>query len=274
MDWSRIKSIFIITFLLLNTFLAFQLMEKINASDINVRVQATVNEMLADMNISVTEELPEEREAINHIVGQPKEIVQEVEWITESDDEIHVLNDAFIEVVLDEPYAVSDVAQDVRNFLEEHIWNGEEYVYASWDSELRQMKFNQTYQNSTVVTSDESPLVLFFNENNEIEGYVQSYLVFEEEGKEKDMLPPYKAIEVLLNEGILSFNDQVTSVQLGYYSLFSPSGYSHVFAPMYNIKINDDSSYLVHAIDGSVQDSFEVEEEVTNEGETEEQQIS
>lgn len=260
MDWSRIKSIFIITFLLLNTFLSIQLMEKINASDINVRVQASVSEMLADMNITVTEELPEERSTINHIVGQPTVIENEIPWFVTNVADVHIVNEAFIEVILHEPYPVSDVAQDVRKFLDEHVWNGEEYVFATWDRELRQMKFNQTYEGNTVVTSDENQLVLFFNENNEIEGYVQSYLEFEEEGKEKDMLSPYKAIEVLLNEGILSFNDEVTSVQLGYYSLFSPAGYTHIFAPMYRIHINEDSSYLVHAIDGSVQDSFDTEE--------------
>ncbi|SDI58674.1 two-component system regulatory protein YycI [Alteribacillus bidgolensis] len=254
MDWNRTKTIFIITFLLLNAFLLYQLLEKKNASEIDVRAQATVRERLADMNIHITEELPEERSEINHIVGQPVQMEEEV--INKvGEDNVNILNNRFVEVTLEEPYEVtSDVEESISNFLDQNVWNADEYRYESWNSNDRQMYFNQTYEEKTVVTYEEDQLVLFFNEDNEIESYVQSYLNFEEEGKEKDMLDPYKAIEVLLNDGIISFNDQVNKVELGYHSLFSPEGEVQVFAPMYQIEINEDKNYLVHAIDGSIQE--------------------
>ncbi|WP_158737105.1 two-component system regulatory protein YycI [Alteribacillus sp. YIM 98480] len=254
MDWNRTKTIFIITFLLLNAFLLYQLLEKKSASEIDVRAQATVRERLADMNIHITEELPEERSEINHIVGQP--IQMEEEAINKvGEDNINVLNDRFVEVTLEDPYEVtSDVEESISDFLDQYVWNADEYRYERWNSDDRQMYFNQTYEDKTVVTYEEDQLVLFFNEDNEIESYVQSYLNFDEEGKEKDMLDPYKAIEVLLNDGIVSFNDQVNEVELGYHSLFSPEGEVQVFTPMYQIEINEDKNYLVHAIDGSIQE--------------------
>ncbi|MFB4163615.1 two-component system regulatory protein YycI [Alteribacillus sp. JSM 102045] len=254
MDWNRTKTIFIITFLLLNTFLLYQLIEKRNSSDVNVRAQATVRETLADRNISVTEDLPEERSEISHIVGQPVQIEEDI-IDKAGEDNVNVLNDRFVEVTLEEPYEVSsNVEDDISKFLDQHVWNADEYRYESWNGDDRQMYFNQTYEGNTVVTYEEDQLVLFFNEDNEIESYVQSYLKFREEGKEKDMLAPYKAIEVLLNDGILSFNDQVNKVDLGYYSLFNPEGEVQVFAPMYRMEINEEENYLVHAIDGSIQE--------------------
>ncbi|SFE63023.1 two-component system regulatory protein YycI [Alteribacillus iranensis] len=255
MDWSRTKTIFIVTFLLLNTFLIYQLIEKRNEGDINVRAQATVKERLADMNITVTEELPEDKSEISHIVGQTMDISEEV--INKAGEEqVTVLNNRFIEVTLEDPYKITDPERDVENFLRDHVVHAEEYSYTSWNQDEGQMFFNQTFQEHIVVTYAENQLVLFFNEDQEIVSYIQSYLEFNEEGKEKDMLAPYKAIEVLLNEAIISFNDEISQIELGYYSLFSPEGDVQVFAPMYQIQVNEESSYLVHAIDGSIQESI------------------
>ncbi|WP_240376288.1 two-component system regulatory protein YycI [Bacillus piscicola] len=260
MDWSRTKTIFIIAFLLLNAFLLYQLIDKKNAGEINVRAQATVKERLAEMNITVTEELPEDKSEISHIVGEPMDISTEVITMV-GEDNVHVLNNRFVEVTLDEPFPVNNPERDIDTFLSRFVWNEKGYVYSKWDSEDKQVFFHQTYKEHSVVTYDENQLVLFMNEDNEIESYIQSYLEFNEEGKEKDMLSPYKAIEVLLNDGIISFNDNVTKVRIGYYSLFKPEGEVQVFAPMYRIEVNEKSSYLVHAIDGSIQDSIGAEED-------------
>ncbi|SDH90433.1 Two-component signal transduction system YycFG, regulatory protein YycI [Alteribacillus persepolensis] len=268
MDWSRTKMIFIVAFLLLNAFLLYQLIEKKNASELNVRAQATVRERLANMNVQVTENLPDERSEISHIVGKSVDIQEEVTDKV-GEENVHAISDKFIEVKLEEPFEVSsDVTEDVTQFMNEYVWNAEEYTYDRWNSNDRQMFFNQMYEEQTVYTYGDDQLVLFFNEDNEIESYVQSYLIFDEEGKAKDMLPPYRAIDVLLRENILSFNDYVSKVNLGYHSLFSSEGEDQVFAPMYRIEINEEKTYLIHAIDGSIQDMDEESNDNSSEEKT------
>ncbi|RSL29342.1 hypothetical protein D7Z54_31810 [Salibacterium salarium] len=262
MDWSRTKTIFIITFLLLNTFLIYQIVDKRNNGSINVKAQNSVEQQLVNMNITVTDDLPEERDEISHIVGEPSDIEEDV--INQAGEEnVSVLDNGFMEVTLEDTYAVSN-QEDVSNFFDQHVWNGGEYEYDEWDSSDQQMYFNQTYNEATVVTYDEDQLVLFLNEDDEIESYIQSYLSFEEGGKKKDMLAPYRAIEMLLNDNIVSYNDEINEMEVGYYSLFQPEGTAQVFAPMYRIEVNEESEYLVNAIDGSIRTLQEVSEETNN----------
>ncbi|MFZ4454048.1 two-component system regulatory protein YycI [Salibacterium aidingense] len=259
MDWNRTKTIFIITFLLLNAFLLNEIIEKRNQSDLNVRAQNTFEERLNEMNVSVTEELPEERDEISHIVGEPLDIEEEVRNQA-GEENVSTLDNNFVEVTLEDPYAVSN-EEDISNFLNQQVWNGSEYEFDRWNSEDGQMFFNQMYEEDTVVTYEENPLVLFLNEDNEVESYIQSYLEFEEEGKKKDMLAPYGAIERLVNDGIVSYNDEVNEVEVRYYSLFPPEGTAQVLAPMYSIEVNEESEYLVNAIGGTIRTLQEVSEE-------------
>ncbi|RSL29526.1 hypothetical protein D7Z54_30675 [Salibacterium salarium] len=259
MDWSRTKTIFVIAFLLLNTFLIYQIADKRNDSDVNIKAQNTFEVRLNDMNITVTDELPEEQDEISHIVGESADIEEDI--INQAGEEnVNTLDNRFVEVTLEDPYAVSN-QEDVSNFFDQHIWNAEEYEYDEWDSSDNQMYFNQTYNENTVVTYEEDQLVLFLNDDSEVESYIQSYLTFEEEGKKKDMLAPYRAIEKLLDDSILSYNDEINEMEIGYYSLFPPEGMAQVLAPMYRIEVNEENEYLVNAIDGSIRTLQEVEEE-------------
>ena len=84
--------------------------------------------------------------------------------------------------------------------------------------------------------------------------HLSSYFEFEDlQGREREMMSSLKAIEVLLNEKIIEINDTVTNVEFGYYSFFSPQGDVQVFAPMWRVSLEDDHTYLVNAIEGTVQ---------------------
>lgn len=270
MDWSRTKTIFIVTFLLLNSFLVYQLMEKRAGSQLNVRAEATIEERMSEMNITVTEDLPEDMEEISHIVGQVVDIEEEVSGIVgEENVEENEEND-LVEVSLEEPYDTPEgpynneatreaFNESVINFVENNVYEGEEYVYGEWDDENREMHFYQTFEDAPIYTSEENQLVLRFNEDTQITGYSQIFLELQEQDDKKDMFLPYLAIERLLNENLITFNDSVTEVEIGYFNFFSPIGNSRVFSPMYQITINDDEEYLVNAIDGAIQEMTEVE---------------
>lgn len=276
MDWSRTKTIFIVTFLLLNSFLVYQLMEKRAGSQLNVRAEATIEERMSEMNITVTEELPEDMEEISHIVGQVVDIEEEVSGIVGEENVTENEENDLVEVSLEEPYDTpegpydSEAAREafnesVTDFVENNVYEGEEYVYGEWDNENREMHFYQTFEDAPIYTSEENQLVLTFNEDTQITGYSQIFLDLQEQDDKKDMFLPYLAIERLLNENLITFNDSVTEVEIGYFNFFSPIGNSRVFSPMYQITINDDEEYLVNAIDGAIQEMTEVDSADTDE---------
>ncbi|MFC5711620.1 two-component system regulatory protein YycI [Thalassorhabdus alkalitolerans] len=269
MDWSKTKTIFIVTFLLLNSFLVYQLIQKQNASELNVRAEMTLQQRFEDNNIRITENLPDEINEGRHIVGKRTPVPQEaIDAVDE--EEILFPDEHAMGVVLDEPYSISNdnVNEDIGSFLESEVYNGEQYRFASWDQENQNLVFYQTYQGSTIYTDQEEQLVLFLNDEGDVTSYLQSFLEVEEHGRKRELLSPLKAIESLLNEQLLTFNSVVSQVELGYYSYFSPLGESQVFAPMYRIEIDEESFYLVNAIDGGIQeltDSAHQENEDTSE---------
>ncbi|SFP89612.1 two-component system regulatory protein YycI [Salibacterium halotolerans] len=259
MDWSRTKTIFILAFLLLNTFLLQQMVEQQSQSELNVRAQNSTEEELNAKNITVTDDLPAERDEISHIVGESIDIEEEVSRQA-GEENVSTLDSNFVEVTLQNTYAVSGEA-DIQNFLDQQVWNGSEYAIEEINEEEGQVLLNQVYEDKTTVTYDENPLVLFLNDDNEIESYIQSYMEFEEGGEQKDMLSTYGAIDRLLTENILSNNDEVNEVELRYYSLFAPEGSNQVMAPMYRMEVNGESEYLVNAIGGTVRTLQEVSDD-------------
>ncbi|MFD2707189.1 two-component system regulatory protein YycI [Salibacterium lacus] len=259
MDWNRTKTIFIIAFLLLNTFLMQQLLEQQGQSELNVRAQSSTEEELHAKNISVTEELPEESDEISHIVGESIDIEEEVSQQA-GEENVTAVDNNYVEVTLENTYAVSG-EEDIQNFLDQQVWNGSDYTMEEINEEEGQVLLNQVYEEKATVTYAENPLVLFLNEDNEIESYLQSYMEFEEGGEQKDMLSTYGAIDRLLTENILSNNDEVNQVELRYYSLFAPEGSNQVMAPMYSMEVNGENEYLVNAIGGEVRTLQEVSED-------------
>ena len=59
MDWSKTKTIFIITFLILDCFLGYQFMEKRNSSQLDVLLEATIEDQLKANGITYVQ-LPKE----------------------------------------------------------------------------------------------------------------------------------------------------------------------------------------------------------------------
>ncbi|MBU8905786.1 two-component system regulatory protein YycI [Desertibacillus haloalkaliphilus] len=253
MDWSRTKTIFIVTFLFLNSFLIFQLIEQMNANQINIIAEATIQERLEEMNIEIDVDIPEEDIAGIYIVGSSVGYDNEIRDFL-SDQQIRIVDETTVISTLDEPYELgpADYGIQLDRFLDEYIWRGEEYRFAGWDEELRQVVLYQTYDDVMIYTFDEVSLLLQLNEEGEITGYQQNYLTINEQGQEREVLSGLRAIETLLNEQLMMSNHVVSHLELGYYSLLQPFGGVQVFAPMWRITVDDDN-YLVHAIDGSIQ---------------------
>ncbi|MGO4889049.1 two-component system regulatory protein YycI [Anaerobacillus sp. MEB173] len=253
MDWSKTKTIFILTFFLLNSFLGYQFMEKKNSTNVSPLTEATLEERLKEMSVTVEVSIPDESVKGTHISGKLEAFLKEnVENL--SGQSARIVDEKMIVSQLDNPFLLSrtNTQYDLEQFLNEYILFGENYRFGGWNEETLQAGFYQTYAGITVYNYDGGQLIVQVDENNQIIGYQQRYLAIHRQGREQEMLSGLKAVEILFKENLIPYESHITQVELGYYSLFRPLGEVHVLAPMWSIRINDDH-YLVNAIDSSIQ---------------------
>lgn len=261
MDWSRAKTIFIFTFLLLNIFLGIQLNEIRVANNLNLLAEATLQERLSEENITITVELQEDPLIGTYISGFADFPLKETIKTELKSHKVVESEDDFLVVSIEEPLSLdlanSTVEAASANFLEEHIINGSEYLFSHYDRELNQIYFYQTFDGKKVeyYESGRFPLMLQLDDQNNIVLYEQSYLMIQPilpQGKEQEILTSIRAIEKLFNKQLIPADSEIHKVELSYYSFFKPLGEIQVFAPMWNIGVND-NIYYVNAIDGAVQ---------------------
>ncbi|MFN7252002.1 MAG: two-component system regulatory protein YycI [Anaerobacillus sp.] len=262
MDWSRAKSIFIITFLLLNLFLGYQLNEKRDASNISVLLEATLHERLSEMNIAIAVELIEEQITGTYISGSSDLSLETTIDSENPTQQLVEAGDEFVTVELKEPFPLiynehNSISVQAQEFIRQQIVNGDEYRFSHFDEELKQIYFYQTYEGKKVdnYESGRFPLLLQLDKKSQVISYEQNYLTIQPihpQGKEQEVITSIKAIEKLFNEQLIPPDSEINKVELSYFSFFNPLGEVQVFAPMWNIGVNE-QVYYVNAIDGAIQ---------------------
>lgn len=261
MDWSSAKTIFIITFLLLNVFLGYQLNEKKAASNISLLAEATLQERLSEMNIIIDVDLNEEKLTASYISGAADLNIDAnisnqklAQTVKEKIGDVFVVN-------LEEPFSLvrSDRSIDslAKEFVQQHVIHGDEYRFSHIDEDLKEIYFYQTYEGKKVdnYESGRFPLILQLDDQLQVNQYEQNFLVLQPihpQGKQQEMLTSIKAIEKLFNGQLIPPDSKINKVELSYFSFFKPLGEVQVFAPTWNIGVNE-QIYYVNAIDGAVQ---------------------
>lgn len=258
MDWSRAKTIFIITFLLLNTFLGYQLNQKREASKLSLILEATLQERLSEMNITIAVEPDEEQLSGTYISGVPEVTLDTAIAEHKATQRVKAVIDETVIVNLIEPFPLNRAERSTeaqaKDFVLGNIISGQEYRFSHYDESLQQIYFYQTYQGNKVdhYQRGRLPLLLQLDNDLKLVHYEQNYLAFQPQGKEQEILTSIKAVEKLFNNQLIPPDTEINKVELSYFSFFKPVGEVQVFAPMWNISVND-QVYYVNAIDGAIQ---------------------
>lgn len=262
MDWSRAKNIFIITFLLLNLFLGYQLMEKRKDSNYNYISRATLQENLEQMNIEVHLDEMDEVIFASPISGSFYYFNEKLLEERLKNQNFELLTETTLHSKLETPYKLVTVNLPVvvESFVQQNVFRGDEYTFSSYNEEQNYIGLHQTYKGKPVDNNEGSGyhLILYLNDEFEITGYYQTYMELEQQGREQELLTPIKAIERLYNEQLIPADTVIDHVKLGYYSHLPPSGNYQVYTPMWQISVNDEF-YYVNAIDGAIQSMDQVE---------------
>lgn len=255
MDWSRIKTIFIISFLLLDIYLVFQFTNTQSESNYEAIEEASIEEMLENNEIKLTYSQPaQEIKKDRYISVKPKVFSEDevlpnnVQGISNSEDGSLMIGQLEEPIKLSEKFNPDEFAAIIAGIVPE----GEKYRFWEKDDSNGTITFYQVYDGKMMYHNLNGKLTFYINEKNEVEIYEQTFLEeIEEMSSEEEILAPLGAIEILYKKGYLEPKSEITKVELGYSTLIQLAA-SQVLAPTWRIVVNGEENLFVHAFEGQV----------------------
>lgn len=254
MDWSKTKTIFIITFLILDLFLAYQFLEKRDEGQLDMIAEISIEEQLAEENITYND-LPKTPLKATYFNAKSKVFSdEEIKKIKKQN--VTKLNDYVLQGTFAEPVSLPDtnVSFRLKQFVKENILYGDSYELWNIDKKNKTITFYQQYKGKIIYdnASGSAMLVIHLNDQNEMVSYEQSLLSnIEKMDDSQEILPPIKAIENLFQKNELTSGSKVTKVELGYYT-FAPLSSSQVLTPTWHIVVDGKIDYFVNAFEGQI----------------------
>ncbi|WP_449538258.1 two-component system regulatory protein YycI [Ferdinandcohnia sp. Marseille-Q9671] len=253
MDWSKTKTLFIITFLILNVFLGYQLAQKKDGSQLDVIAEATIDEKLATEEISY-ELLPKEPKELSYISGKVKVFTEE-DIKDLKNQEINIDSPGVLKGIFKEPVKLSLTDHvKINQFVKENMIDGDKYSTWKVDVETGTILLYQHYENYKVFgesTNISGLMLLNVNEENEVISYQQTLIPEFEKHELVELITPIQTLENLFDNGHLKSGSHVTKVEIGYYPLV-PFSESQLLAPTWHVVIDDKTEIYVNAIEGQI----------------------
>lgn len=236
MDWGKAKTILILSFLLLNGLLGYQLwfhnMNILGSGTEETESANEIEELLRDRGIRLEKEIPKETPKVPDIIL----------YNTEGEPPV---------LVLDPPISTNSLINrnDLQSTLAMRIPNSEEYRLDEVLSGNGLYIFHQLYKDLPMFEIN----LELHAEAGLVETYKQHYVdVFYGNNREDlRVLPAYKAVEFLA-ENYLRRGSTIVEVQLGYHGQ-SYNSDTQYLAPKWRIAMLDGTIYYIHALNGEVE---------------------
>lgn len=254
MDWSKIKTIFILTFLILDVYLLFQFMKMRDSNKYEFITEANFEDQLKADDITYVE-LPKLPIKDHYINTKPKAFNKD-DISKLKDQTITLKDDNTLSAKLKRPIHLTAKFEpaDISSFINENVLYGDHYHFWEKDNKKKSITYYQQYENKILYKNINGMLTFYFNKDNQITSYDQTYLEKIEilTGKE-EILSPLKAIETLHQKGMLKPKSKITEVEIGYSTLIQLAA-SQVLAPTWHIVVNSKESLFVNAFEGQIID--------------------
>ncbi|MCJ7842865.1 two-component system regulatory protein YycI [Lederbergia sp. NSJ-179] len=253
MDWGKIKTIFIIAFLILDIFLLTQLQVKKEQYEFT-NGNTSIEENLKADGIKYGE-LPKEPVKDHYLSANTMTFTKE-DLLDLKDQHIQLEGGKIIHSQLKEPFLVekSDDHSDLDKFVENNILHGDQYAFWDYNEEEGIITYYQQVDKKFLFMNQSAHLVFHLNSEGEIASYDQTMLdPIKSTGEEEKVLPPIQAIEALYHKGALS-NCTIKDVNFGYYTLVNMEA-TQVLTPTWHILVKKDGvrmDMLVNAYEGTV----------------------
>lgn len=257
MKWGSVKTLFIIAFMILNFFLAQQLLEKIDETNIETLSQTTFEDGLAAEDITIGE-LPESGKKALYVSAERYLLTEEDKKSLEeslTNQNIAIINNQTIISEFIEPVSVGldNDESTVMETLAEFVIYDDVYELWKYDEEENVLLFFQKQNDRTVLFNKAGVLYVKLNENQKAVSYYQTLLnEVRVQGDEQTVVDPMNAVESVFNSNeVLRPEDHISDMKLAYHSLLALKGEEQVFTPTWVIEINDGERYaFVNAMEG------------------------
>jgi len=261
MDWSKTKTIFIIAFLILDTFLLLQYLDKVKSNKYDLIPKTTIEEQLRAEDIQY-EKLPNEKIKGSYITAKSKQFTKE-EIMALKNQEIMLPDENLIYPIsklrmsFQKPISLpeGDIENKVKQIVSTQIIQGSQYRFWRYDETANQIIMLQEF-NGRVIFQDEKDgigmIVFYLNDDREIISYHQTLLEdIKELENQEEVLPAIGALEALYYSNDLKPNSLVTDVEYGYYTQI-PLTEQQILAPTWHIVVNEQEHFYVNALEGKV----------------------
>jgi len=201
LDWSRIKTIFIIAFLILDLFLLSQLTTKHKTNQFELKSNTTLEENLKTDGI-VYDELPKEAIRDQYMSANTKIFTEEEIAELKSTGMQHVYTEdgTVIHAKLTTPIVIDEKqdSSELIHFIGENIFQGEQYGFWNLDQEAGTITYYQKFNDKLLFMNRSAHLIFYLNEENEVESYEQTMLeTIAPINEPEEVLPAIRAIEAL-----------------------------------------------------------------------------
>lgn len=255
MDWSKIKTIFILTFLVLDVYLFYQFMKIRDANKYEFITESLVEDKLKADDIKFGE-LPKAPINGQYISAKPKDFTKEDLSKLQGQTVTILNNGTMIESVLTKPVQLeSNVNEsEISLFFKDNVLYGEQYKFYSKNDQNHTITYYQQFDGNTFYKNMSGMITVNMNKDNQIASYSQTYLEeIDKMATKEEILPPLTAIETLDQKGLIKPKSKITSVELGYSTLVQLTA-SQVLAPTWRIVINNKENLFVNAFEGQIID--------------------
>ncbi|MET3683852.1 regulatory protein YycI of two-component signal transduction system YycFG [Alkalibacillus flavidus] len=249
MQWGQIKTLFIISFLVLNIFLAQQFLEKISDTNLETLSQTSFEDRLEAQNIEYSD-LPESGQEEVYVSSSRYELTEddlnEIESNFDNQRMVIMNNDTIVSE-FNEPLELDGGDNDVLDY----VFRGDEYQFwKEYNDNL--VLFFQKQNGRPVFFNYSGVLAVKLNEEGHVTSYAQTLLnEAQVESDAQTVLAPMSAIEVLYSD-VLERGDEITDMSLGYHTLVPLEEGEQIFTPTWKITINHEDIHFVNAIEGQL----------------------
>lgn len=261
MQWGHIKTLFILSFLILNIYLVSAFIDRQQDIGYLDNQELPIEDQLAAENITYNIDT-DVTESTYITVKQRVLSVDELEELKGFEGQTsEVINESFIATKFNSPISIPKYVQkqEIESSVQTNVLYGEEYLLWNWNEELNVLVFFQKKDERTIYYNQNGLLLVYLNEDNEMTHYTQTVLgEAEVQGDPVALNQPIQVIGTLFKGNYLNRDDVVNDVKLGYYSRIAAEGIQ-VFAPTWRVTVNEERDHYVNAIEGIVYESDELE---------------
>lgn len=258
LDWNKTKTIFIIVFAILNVFLYSLYLNRYNeAKDVEVLGETSIEESLQADNIRY-ESIPENTTKETYVSGNIR--VYTTDELKPMDNQsFEILDNKELVSTFKKPVPLGSLSDttNLRDFVDEHVFEGSSYELFTVDVDEKKAIFFQTINNRQIFFNQNALLTIYWNDKNEVNKYEQtSFVELEDNFDQSETLLHYeRAVEVLYQRKVLKPNSKILAVSLGYSTLVQLTE-TQVFAPTWRVRVElqdgKKEDYFVNAVEGKI----------------------